>query len=42
MENHKVLILSVGAGSGHNRAAQALEKAFSQDDRVAIILSWSN
>ena len=34
MENHKVLILSVGAGSGHNRAAQALEKAFSQDDRA--------
>ena len=26
----KVLILSVGAGSGHNRAAQAVEKAFRQ------------
>jgi processive 1,2-diacylglycerol beta-glucosyltransferase len=34
MEKHKVLVLSVGAGSGHNRCAQALEKAFLQDDRV--------
>jgi processive 1,2-diacylglycerol beta-glucosyltransferase len=34
MKKHKVLVLSVGAGSGHNRAAQALQKAFSLDDRV--------
>ncbi|MCK4999212.1 MAG: glycosyltransferase [Anaerohalosphaera sp.] len=33
-QNHKVLVLSVGAGSGHNRCGQALEKAFSLDDRV--------
>ncbi|MBN1125401.1 MAG: glycosyltransferase [Sedimentisphaerales bacterium] len=34
MSGQRVLILSVGAGSGHNRAAQALHKVFGNDPRV--------
>ena len=34
MNKQNVLVLSVGTGSGHNRAAQALKKAFAKDQRV--------
>src|SRR5436189_347607 len=33
----RVLILSTSAGTGHVRAAQALEKAFTTDERVAAV-----
>jgi len=34
MDRHNVMILSAGAGNGHNRAGQALKKAFVSDKRV--------
>ncbi len=34
MARHNVMILAAGAGNGHNRAGQALKKAFVTDDRV--------
>jgi processive 1,2-diacylglycerol beta-glucosyltransferase len=37
MSEARILILSVGAGSGHNRAAQALHKAFGQLPQVACV-----
>ena len=35
--NKRVLLLSTSAGTGHVRAAQALEKAFATDPRVAAV-----
>jgi processive 1,2-diacylglycerol beta-glucosyltransferase len=37
MSKQRVLILSASAGTGHVRAAQALEKVFAQDERVAAV-----
>ena len=37
MSSSRILVLSVGAGSGHNRAAQALERAFSGMPQVAFV-----
>jgi processive 1,2-diacylglycerol beta-glucosyltransferase len=37
MAKQRVLILSASAGTGHVRAAQALEKVFAQDPRVAAV-----
>ena len=34
MDQHNVMILAAGAGNGHNRAGQALKKAFVADPRV--------
>jgi hypothetical protein len=36
-QRQRVLLLSVSAGTGHVRAAQALEKAFARDERVATV-----
>jgi len=36
-QRQRVLLLSVSAGTGHVRAAQALEKAFARDERVAAV-----
>ncbi|WP_438483349.1 MGDG synthase family glycosyltransferase [Oleiharenicola lentus] len=38
MEKQRVLIISTSAGTGHVRAAQALEKEFSRDPRVAEVV----
>jgi processive 1,2-diacylglycerol beta-glucosyltransferase len=35
----RVLIMSAGAGTGHIKAAEALEKSFAADDRVAEVIS---
>ncbi|WAK03227.1 MGDG synthase family glycosyltransferase [Methylobacter sp. YRD-M1] len=35
----RVLIMSAGAGTGHIKAAEALEKSFAADDRVVEIIS---
>src|SRR5437660_8957634 len=35
----RVLIMSASAGSGHLRAAQALEKTFARDDRVEQVVN---
>ena len=37
MSKQRVLILSASAGTGHIRAAQALEKEFARDERVAAV-----
>ncbi len=37
MSKQRVLILSASAGTGHVRAAQALEKVFARDERVAAV-----
>ena len=37
MPKQRVLILSASAGTGHIRAAQALEKEFARDERVAAV-----
>ncbi|MCX6978914.1 MAG: glycosyltransferase [Verrucomicrobia bacterium] len=37
MSKQRVLILSASAGTGHIRAAQALEKEFLKDDRVGAV-----
>lgn len=38
MEKKRVLIVSTSAGTGHVRAAQALEKEFARDPRVAKVI----
>ncbi|HYR58649.1 MAG TPA: glycosyltransferase, partial [Chthoniobacteraceae bacterium] len=38
MEKKRVLIVSTSAGTGHVRAAEALEKEFACDDRVAKVI----
>lgn len=38
MEKKRVLIISASAGTGHVRAAQALEKEFARDSRVERVL----
>jgi len=38
MEKKRVLIVSTSAGTGHVRAAEALEKIFALDDRVARVI----
>ena len=38
MEKRRVLILSTSAGTGHVRAAQALEKEFARDPRVERVI----
>lgn len=38
MEKRRVLILSASAGTGHVRAAQALEKEFARDPRVERVI----
>jgi processive 1,2-diacylglycerol beta-glucosyltransferase len=38
MEKKRVLIVSTSAGTGHVRAAQALEKEFARDPRVAQVV----
>ncbi|MEA3211607.1 MAG: processive 1,2-diacylglycerol beta-glucosyltransferase [Chthoniobacter sp.] len=38
MEKKRVLIVSTSAGTGHVRAAQALEKEFARDARVAKVI----
>lgn len=38
MVKKRVLIISTSAGTGHVRAAQALEKEFSQDERVGEVV----
>jgi processive 1,2-diacylglycerol beta-glucosyltransferase len=38
MEKQRVLIISTSAGTGHVRAAEALEKEFARDDRVAKVI----
>ncbi|MGB8167629.1 MAG: glycosyltransferase [Chthoniobacteraceae bacterium] len=38
MEKKRVLIISTSAGTGHVKAAEALEKEFSRDDRVAKVI----
>jgi processive 1,2-diacylglycerol beta-glucosyltransferase len=35
----RVLIMSAGAGAGHIKAAEALEKSFAADDRVAEVVN---
>jgi processive 1,2-diacylglycerol beta-glucosyltransferase len=35
----RVLIMSVGAGTGHIKAAEALEKSFAADNRVAEVIN---
>ncbi|MFM8333580.1 MAG: MGDG synthase family glycosyltransferase [Candidatus Methylumidiphilus sp.] len=37
--NKRVLIMSVGAGTGHIKAAEALEKSFAADGRVAEVVN---
>ena len=38
MEQQRVLIISTSAGTGHVRAAQALEKEFARDPRVSQVI----
>jgi len=38
MEKQRVLIISTSAGTGHVRAAQALEKEFARDPRVGEVV----
>ncbi len=38
MEKKRVLIISTSAGTGHVKAAEALEKEFARDDRVAKVI----
>lgn len=38
MDRHNVMILAAGVGNGHNRAGQALQKAFAADPRVSQVM----